>query len=76
MKGRSLFTSETNGAARDYFNTGYILGLLLQLKTIHCVAIGLAISGAALRNEIIPNGEALVNYIRDWIKEDQLQTDL
>lgn len=76
LKGRSLFSSNVNGAARDHFNTGYILGLLLRLKTIHCVAIGLAMAGAALRDEIIPHGKALLNYIRDWIKEDQLQTEL
>lgn len=71
LKGRSLYSPNVSGAARGHFNAGYILGLLLQLKTIHCTALGLTVAGAYLRNEVIPHSKALLEYIKDWIKEDQ-----
>jgi hypothetical protein len=71
MRGRRLYSTNATYKAQDYFNAGYILGLLLQLSTVHCTAIGLAIAGAYLRNEAIHDLKALVRYINDWIEEDK-----
>ena len=71
MRGRKLYSTNATYKAQDYFNAGYILGLLLQLSTVHCTAIGLAVAGAYLRNEAIHDLKALVIYINDWIKEDK-----
>ena len=71
MIGRTLYSTNLTYKAQDYFNAGYILGLLLQLSPVHCTAIGLAVGGAYLRNESIHDLNALVVYINDWIKEDE-----
>jgi len=75
MRGRSLYSTNLTYKAQDYFNAGYILGLLLQLSTVHCTAIGLAVAGAYLRNEVIHDLNALVGYINDWLREDERSTD-
>ena len=73
MTGRSLYSTNVTYKAQDYFNAGYILGLLLQLSTVHCTALGLAVAGAYLRNDVIHDLNALVVYMNDWIKEDEAQ---
>lgn len=75
LTGRNIYSPNVNGAAKDHFNAGYILGLLLRLNTIHCTTLGLTVAGAYLRNEIIPHSKALLEYIRNWIKEDQRLAD-
>jgi len=70
MRGRSLYSTNVTYKAQNYFDAGYVLGLLLQLSTVHCAAIGLAVAGAYLRNEVIPDLKTLVLYIKDWIKEE------
>jgi hypothetical protein len=75
MTGRSLYSTNVTYKAQDYFNAGYILGLLLQLSTVHCTALGLAVAGAYLRNDVIHDLNALVVYINDWIKEDERSVD-
>jgi hypothetical protein len=69
MTGRSLNSTNLTYKAQNYFDAGYILGLLLQLSTVHCTASGLAVAGAYLRNEVIYDLDTLVAYIKDWIKE-------
>lgn len=69
MTGRSLNSTNVTYKAQNYFDAGYILGLLLQLSTVHCTASGLAVAGAYLRNEVIYDLDTLVAYIKDWIKE-------
>jgi hypothetical protein len=69
LTGRSLNSTNATYKAQNYFDAGYILGLLLQLSTVHCTASGLAVAGAYLRNEVIYDLDALVAYIKDWIKE-------
>jgi hypothetical protein len=66
---RALHIPNVNGIGREHFNIGYILGLLLQLGTIHCTALGLALSGAYLRNEVILDLNTLQTYIQNWIHE-------
>jgi hypothetical protein len=69
LHGPSLHSANGTYSARNYFDAGYILGLLLQLDTVHCAAIGLATAGAYLHHEIIPDLNSLVAYIENWIKE-------
>lgn len=57
------------GASRIFFNIGFILGLLLQLSTVHCTALGLALSDAYLRNDVIPDLKTLHSYIKNLINE-------
>ena len=69
MRGRSLHAINAAYKAQTYFDAGYILGLLLQLSTVHCTAIGLAVGGSYLRNEVIYDLKTLIIYIKEWIKE-------
>jgi hypothetical protein len=71
VEGRSLYSTNVTYKAQNYFDAGYILGLLLQLGTVHCTAIGLAVAGAYLRNEAIHDLQNLLEYIRNWMEEDQ-----
>ncbi|PSL33339.1 hypothetical protein [Chitinophaga ginsengisoli] len=57
------------GHGRDCFDAGYRMGLLLQLNTPHCIALGQAVSGAFGRNESWPRAEVLLTYIKDWMAE-------
>jgi len=64
------FEFRINGSgkcSRDHFDAGYQLGLLLRLDAPQCVALALAISGAA--DESAPSPKALLHYIRAWIAE-------
>jgi hypothetical protein len=70
--GKTLNNVNTSGA-RDYFDTGYQLGSLLQLKIPHRVALGLAILGTYLQNISVPNQTMLLNYIKEWITELKVQ---
>lgn len=69
--GRSLNNVKVANCVRvrDCFNAGYQLGLLLQLKVPHCVALGLAISGTYPEHESEPEQKALLQYIKKWIAE-------
>jgi hypothetical protein len=59
--------------ARDYFDAGYQLGLLLQLEVPHCIALGLTISGTYLKKAPILDQKTLFNYIKEWIAELKTQ---
>jgi len=54
---------------KDYFNAGYQLGLLLHLEIPHCVALGLAVSGAYVEQASRPGSKELLSYINDWVAE-------
>ena len=69
MSGPHLHHTNTQYSAQNYFDAGYILGLLLQLSTAHCAAIGLTLASAYLRNEVIHDFKTLVAHIQDWIRE-------
>jgi hypothetical protein len=71
--GRTLNNVNASKYARDCFDAGYQLGLLLQLKIPHCVALGLTISGTYLQNESEPEPKSLVKYIKEWIVELETQ---
>jgi hypothetical protein len=66
---RSLNDVNALKYVKDCFDAGYQLGLLLQLKIPHCIALGLAISGTYLENEFEPDQKALLKYIKKWIAE-------
>jgi len=70
--GRSL--NNFNAFAGDCFDAGYQLGLLLQLKVPHCVALGLALAGAYQQTESEPDHKTMLSYIKEWI--DELKTSV
>jgi hypothetical protein len=72
--GRSFNNINSSKYGKDCFDSGYQLGLLLQLKIPHCIALGLAVSGAYLENESLPDQKTLLAYIKDWIAELKTQT--
>jgi hypothetical protein len=63
----NLSLYNVNRGGREPFNVGYILGLLLRLETIHCAALGLTMSEAWLRNEVITDLKSLLAHIDDKI---------
>lgn len=67
--GRAFENLYVPGHGRDCFDAGYRMGLLLQLNTPHCIALGQAVSGAFGRNESWPRSEVLLAYIKDWMAE-------
>jgi hypothetical protein len=69
LKKRTIANRKISQEAKDNFNAGYSLGLLLQLDISHCIALGLTVSGVYLENGTIPDREALLSYIERWIGE-------
>ena len=70
LKGRTLNnTGKLSQDVKDHFNTGYSVGLLLQLDISYCIALGLSVSGAYLESGTSPDREALLSYIKRWIGE-------
>jgi hypothetical protein len=67
--GRSFENIYMPGYSKDCFDAGYRLGLLLQLATPLCIALGQVVSGAYVRNESRTNSEVLLTYIKDWMAE-------
>jgi len=67
--GRAFENLYMPGHGRDCFDAGYRMGLLLQLNTSHCIALGQAVSGAFSRNVSWPRAEVLLTYIKDWMAE-------
>lgn len=67
--GRSFENIYMPGYGKDCFDAGYRLGMLLQLETPHCIALGQVVSGAYVRNECWPGSKGLLTYIEDWIEE-------
>ncbi|SDE95172.1 hypothetical protein [Chitinophaga filiformis] len=67
--GRAFENLYMPGHGRDCFDAGYRMGLLLQLNTSHCIALGQAVSGAFSRHESWPCSEVLLAYIKDWMEE-------
>jgi hypothetical protein len=53
--------------ARARFSAGYQLGLLLQLGTWYCMALGLAVLGAEPGPSPGLNASQLLDYLQDWI---------
>lgn len=73
VAGRSFNKINIPGDTKDYFNAGYQLGLLLHLEIPHCVALGLAVSGAYVEQASRPGSKELFSYINDWMAEWQLK---
>jgi hypothetical protein len=67
--GRSLNNINSSKHAKGYFDAGYQLGLLLQLKIPDCIDLGLTISEACLDNEIKSEQKSLFKYIKECIDE-------
>jgi hypothetical protein len=69
ITGKSLKNGNAENLDKDYFSAGYQLGLLLELKIPHCLALGQAVSGIYAESESNPNQDALVEYIKEWMME-------
>ncbi|PWV48302.1 hypothetical protein [Chitinophaga sp. S165] len=67
--GRSFENIYIPRYGKDFFDAGYRLGMLLQLETAHCIALGQVVSGAYVKNEGWPGSKVLLTYIEDWIEE-------
>lgn len=59
---------------RDSFCAGYGLGLQRQLEISHCIALGMAVSGAYAESGTTPDKEALLSYIEKWVAEIESAT--
>lgn len=55
----------TTGAG-DNFNSGFILGLLLDQNPSHSLLMGMATSGYYVRNAKSPNYKELIQFIENW----------
>ncbi|PUZ22713.1 hypothetical protein DCC81_19975 [Chitinophaga parva] len=55
--------------ARNIFIAGFSIGLLLRLSMPHCIALGLIVFGAQGTGASIPDQQALLDYIDQWIDE-------
>jgi len=57
LAGMALNDMPTPAYAKDCFNTGFRLGLLLRLDMPHCVALGLAVMGTYMVNAAAPDSK-------------------
>lgn len=64
--GRTLKNRNLSINNKDWFNNGYQLGLLLHFGVAHCIALGLAVSGAYIEHASLPDSETLLAYIGEW----------
>lgn len=67
LPGRPPAGSNVVMNARPRFSAGYQIGLLLQLETWHCMALGLAVAGVGSGPSLGLNSLQLLAYIQDWI---------
>lgn len=64
LTGRSPLSIREVANARGRFSAGYQLGLLLGLDPTHCIALGLAVSGAGHSSGA--GSVQVLQYIQDW----------
>lgn len=55
----------TTGAG-DNFNSGFVLGLLLDLEPTEALLVGMSTSGYYVRNAHSPSYEELITFLGDW----------
>lgn len=67
LPGRPPAESSEAAGARARFSAGYQIGLLLQLETRYCLALGLAVLGAEAGPSPDLDSTRLLAYIQDWI---------
>jgi len=56
---------------KKYFDSGYMLGLLLKMNISHSIVLGLAVSGIYTENGLKPDRRALLYYIENWMSEKE-----
>jgi hypothetical protein len=69
--GKSLNKISVPDDNRGYFNSGYQLGLLLQLDIPYCIVLGRAISGAAAKYATRLGAAELFSFINNCILESR-----
>jgi len=55
--------------ARERFSVGYQMGLLLQLDTLQCIALGLAVSKGYTEPSSGMGSAQLLAYIHNWVSD-------
>ncbi|MFL5745705.1 MAG: hypothetical protein ACJ751_13625 [Niastella sp.] len=65
--GRSWNNIHTYPHSREFFLTGYRLGLSLRLTIPHAIVLGLAVSGTYRATASIPTSGTLLTYINEWV---------
>jgi hypothetical protein len=68
LAGRSPVSIREVINARGRFSAGYQMGLLLQLETPHCIALGLAVSEGYTDSSSGSGSALLLAYLHEWIK--------
>lgn len=71
MPGRLVKQPKVLTGGGDNLNAGYCLGHLLGFSVPHCMLLGMATSGAYVRDGVSPDIQTLIDYIRVWIAELQ-----
>jgi len=67
--GKALDSTQKSMYAWKGFETGYQLGLLLNLKIPLCIALGLAVAGIHSEHTSPHDSKVLLSYINDWMAE-------
>ena len=73
---------EKSGGGREYFDVGYILGLILKNDLLHSTILGLAVSDLYAEKGCKPDSKMLIDYIEKYkgeiesfkYEENQLST--
>jgi hypothetical protein len=56
---------------RKYFDSGYMLGLLLKMDISQSIVLGLAVSGVYAEKGLKPSRQALLFYLENWMGEKE-----
>jgi hypothetical protein len=67
LKGNVVTEPKVLTGGGDNLNAGYCLGLLNGFEVHHCMLLGMAASGAYVKNGVSPTVKDIVEYIGQWI---------
>ena len=65
--GRPFSRLDGSNDARNCFDAGYQMGLLMELQLPHCVAMGLVVSGSFVEKRSVPDANSILRYTRAWM---------
>ncbi len=69
VKGRLIPSPRILTGGGDNFNTGFCLGLVLDLPINQTMLLGMANAGAYMTNGVSPEMEDLIGYLEVWAEE-------
>jgi hypothetical protein len=67
LKGNVVTEPKVLTGGGDNLNAGYCLGLLNGFEVHHCMLLGMAASGAYVKNGVSPSVKDIIEYIGQWI---------